>query len=964
MENMKNKVLLAFLTTVVMLSGCTKETDYGDGRDDSVTRTYRTSFTDYTKTTLQEDGQVCWQNGDAIRYYSSDRGGIRTFSVEEDSHDTYLRLKMSRYDDYLVAVYGGTSLEKNTRDGFAIDGVAAPEQDGSFEKAHVSVAMTTDVMSESLSFSSIAGLVQFTLRRPDVQYVQLIAADGSKIAGDGTVKVSFSGGDVTAKLSSSAGSSCIKVAVDGPGTYFVSTLPCTVNGFTIQLIGESGALLDEVSSEKTLALRAGSVVNLGILDNVEAINPSFVPIDWSDVSLSGYSDDSDFFSITFKGRIPDIQVGSVLSVDAGTSGSIRIVRKVETNGNTVSLTTIEGNLCDVFANTTIVLSTESSPSYASTKAAGTENVIYAKPVACIYEKDGQTCRLSLDKGTRGGTVVRGDLLTWNPDLSGQVMWEKGGCKLSLEKASFNIDVDLVMTMNFGNRNPFYAAAEAMTLYRSDALSVSAYLNGAFNTTQILRFDAQGSTSYDNTTTIKKDLFPPKMLVFFAGDVPVFVKVGADLDLDTHFDAKGEMYYRMGYTDRANAKVGINWSQSGGITPITSFSNQLELVYPTVDGKGCMNAKARLYPKFNLMVYSFVGPTFAVKPYLSAHVEGGFHATLFGASEDYAAWSAYANTGVDATAGLRLDFLGQTYSYDTPELNLCDKLLYRSPEEIVSNQSAGYKAKVGQSNSLSFTVKDYNALIGGCVATHLPQIVKFTGDGSISKTYGICEDGQVTVSWIPEKSGDQLKASLYSYTGQVISECVIDTEETHSCPDGHHPHAIDLGLPSGTKWACCNVGASTPEGYGGYYAWGETSEKSCYDWSTYKYGSSWNNCVNIGSDIAGTGYDVAHVLMGGSWWMPTYEQQMELMNYCTRTWTQQNGVNGILVTGPNGGQIFLPAAGYRWDDSLLEGSYGDYWSSTLYPIDYYRAYSLGFDSRGWGWGYYDRSRGRSVRAVCP
>ena len=137
---------------------------------------------------------------------------------------------------------------------------------------------------------------------------------------------------------------------------------------------------------------------------------------------------------------------------------------------------------------------------------------------------------------------------------------------------------------------------------------------------------------------------------------------------------------------------------------------------------------------------------------------------------------------------------------------------------------------------------------------------------------------------------------------------------HTCPDNNHPHAIDLGLPSGTKWCCCNVGASTPEGYGGYYAWGETSEKSVYNWNTYAYyhdsnGDGWasyDEYTNIGSDIAGTSYDVARVRMGAPWRMPSVGQMEELINNCSRQWTQLNGVNGILVTGPSGGQIFLPA----------------------------------------------------------
>ena len=198
-----------------------------------------------------------------------------------------------------------------------------------------------------------------------------------------------------------------------------------------------------------------------------------------------------------------------------------------------------------------------------------------------------------------------------------------------------------------------------------------------------------------------------------------------------------------------------------------------------------------------------------------------------------------------------------------------------------------------------------------------------------------------------------------------------------CPDNNHPHAIDLGLPSGTKWCCMNVGATSPEEYGGYYAWGETSEKSVYNHVNYSYFNGLDangdgnidynlSVVNIGSDIAGTSYDVAHVRMGGSWRMPSWAQQKELINNCTRTFTQQNGVYGILVTGNNGGQLFLPAAGCRWSGGLSDaGSYGYYWSSSLRP--YYKsawAYRLYFRSAGWGWTDNYRSEGLSVRAVCP
>ena len=213
------------------------------------------------------------------------------------------------------------------------------------------------------------------------------------------------------------------------------------------------------------------------------------------------------------------------------------------------------------------------------------------------------------------------------------------------------------------------------------------------------------------------------------------------------------------------------------------------------------------------------------------------------------------------------------------------------------------------------------------------------------------------------------ASEFDYIDFTAAEEKPDDGQSYTtCPDSNHPHWIDLGLPSGTKWACCNVGASAPEQYGNYYAWGETSPKSVYNWDTYQYGSSWDNVVNIGSDIAGTGYDAATANWGAPWRMPSLAQIQELRNNCTSTWTSQNGVSGRKFTGPNGGTIFLPAAGYRWDGELDDaGSSGFYWSSALGESGPYGAYYLGFYSGGAFWYYYygdgsGRYYGHTVRPV--
>ncbi len=141
-------------------------------------------------------------------------------------------------------------------------------------------------------------------------------------------------------------------------------------------------------------------------------------------------------------------------------------------------------------------------------------------------------------------------------------------------------------------------------------------------------------------------------------------------------------------------------------------------------------------------------------------------------------------------------------------------------------------------------------------------------------------------------------------------------------------AIDLGLS--VKWASYNIGASKPEEYGDYYAWGETEVKSDYSESTYQYYKN-GSYIHIGDNICGTQYDVAHVKWGGKWRMPSKAELDELREKCSTEWTSLNGVNGYKVIGPNGNSIFLPATGFRHGVNFgdgTEGIYGYYWLGTL------------------------------------
>ena len=153
-------------------------------------------------------------------------------------------------------------------------------------------------------------------------------------------------------------------------------------------------------------------------------------------------------------------------------------------------------------------------------------------------------------------------------------------------------------------------------------------------------------------------------------------------------------------------------------------------------------------------------------------------------------------------------------------------------------------------------------------------------------------------------------------------------------------AVDLGLPSGTLWSSVNIGASRPEEFGHYYAWGETEVKSTYNQSSYKYYKNYSY-EDIGSDISGTQYDVATVLWGEDWCMPSKQQSEELLNNCTLAWTTENGVQGCKFTSKtNGKSIFIPEAGYKRGTNTYKGYAYIMTSTGIYSSSNAAFYSLG------------------------
>ena len=246
-------------------------------------------------------------------------------------------------------------------------------------------------------------------------------------------------------------------------------------------------------------------------------------------------------------------------------------------------------------------------------------------------------------------------------------------------------------------------------------------------------------------------------------------------------------------------------------------------------------------------------------------------------------------------------------------------------------------------------------------------------GGVHTLTATANEGYVFVNWT--ENGEVVSSDEnYSFNVERDRSLVANFVTINISPGPY----VDLGLPSGALWASCNLGAETPEGYGNFYAWGETQPKDNYDWTTYQYCNGSSNTLTKYCSYAYCGYngftddltvllpedDAATVNLGEGCHIPTETEWHELVTNTINVWTTINGVYGQVFVASNGNSIFIPAAGYyKNDEHVLYGSYGEYWSSCLTSImsDYASMLKFydGFFHDGW---YEQRAYGLPVRPV--
>ena len=253
-----------------------------------------------------------------------------------------------------------------------------------------------------------------------------------------------------------------------------------------------------------------------------------------------------------------------------------------------------------------------------------------------------------------------------------------------------------------------------------------------------------------------------------------------------------------------------------------------------------------------------------------------------------------------------------------------------------------------------SIPSFNKNYGRIIVASLLLLISSSINAQVGLHADLNQDGRINIS------------DVSLQLGLILGNATDEAVDAGLCPDALHPHVINMGLPSGTMWTCCNVGAKKPNEYGGHFAWAETMTKNEYSASSYfYYDDSDLEYVKLTKDIAGTVCDVATVKWGENYAIPTKEQYEELNNNCTSSWTTIGGVGGMIFVAPNRHKIFIPANGL-WSNTYFNFNEleGFYWLSTRHEYYQSYAYVFGFDkeSTSSGGGYTYRYYGRGIRPV--
>lgn len=748
--------------------------------------------------------------------------------------------------------------------------------------------------------------------------------------------------------------------------------------------GESGEDITVSAKENTdkedrkgkITIMSGSAIATISITQYGAIETNYTNLDLDDSNTSlTYDENSGRLTISYADGIEDGKdyEGKAIVLPAEYGFDIRVIDNYSTSGNNLTLETSQGNMSDMFSNISFTLATSAD---ADTRSTAGKRVITPSAVG-YFDAQGQYHETS-SVATKDLYFENNDVLwSFHTDYDGETIASGSAGRLYWEKCSFDAELNAVFEFDFGEKQ----IDEVKKIGEINRFSYT--LNGSMDMDFLLHYNYNASYSEKKDEIIKKNALKTVVFKFMVGSVPIYITVDTHLGKHTEFSAEGEVNATAGVMLGAELNVGAEWTKEGGARAIMEADADMDVHHPTLEAEASASAKVSYYPHIDIKLYKFIGPWIEPRPYLKEDIKAGLRASTDG--ENYIGWKSETYAGQDLQLGLDITFGKWDFTpWKSNMLNpVEDQLLFDAPVRITKiSPEDGIEVDAGKTITAEFIVESYSPLTGKYYPCPNAFLIAKVDGGKLERSIGKSNlEGIAHIQWTPSSNSPQTRAdkqtrtmtaSVVTAEGDIIDDATLTVETDQERPTPGQ--WVDLGLPSGIKWAGWNVGASAPEEYGGYFAWGETSEKSVYDFDSYQYKEKYYYgddpddwywiYSNIGGCISGTSYDVAAVRWGGGARMPTLKEIKELEYECSWGGGYVNGVEGVFAIGPNGNSIFIPFAGSRYDSGLDdEGGYGYLWSGSRYEGDDHIAYYLDCD---WGYarwyGRWYREYGLSVRPV--
>lgn len=513
----------------------------------------------------------------------------------------------------------------------------------------------------------------------------------------------------------------------------------------------------------------------GVEDTSTQLSPNYVDVDWTKTQLYECQPDEGNFSFSLNDQTEKIVPGSVMAIDADTMGYLVTVTAVRHQGNKVVIAGERGSLDEVIANSDYELVADDSQARKapanSVSTDGFRRVYSSETLVLDDEGQWQNLTAAATSARKASTISK-NLGSWKYSIDNKTLFSSSHAKVYLKEANISASLDVVIKLSFGSVSKVKTFAQAYDQFKSKNLAVTGEVKGNVSTNLVVRAEASGKGSISKKDALwKSDLFKPirKKFMVPVGSVvvPVWVTFSADLYRGADLSASGEASFQTGIHSKVNGTVGFTWKQSGGISPIRTFSMTNTPVYPTIEGKGTVTGNVRVFPRIRVSLYDVVGPSFDIKPYARFTLNGGFKQQYLAASvNNYCAWDLDAYAGLKANAGLSISWLNKEKKrYATSDKQIVEKKIYSSPTGIKYSSASNKKAK-GVKTKVTFAV--YDQLLGNSIASPLPQLVKFKATGGkLSASYGLVKKGKVSVSWTPSSASSKLTATLYNASGKAI-----------------------------------------------------------------------------------------------------------------------------------------------------------------------------------------------------